>query len=158
MNINIKEKPMGKLYNEATIYSETKSDAVFSKKGFIVQVNRKAPELGEFHFVPKGFSRDPDVPAEDRKREYMINMVKSLTEGWEEFIKFREEHPESSLARIHYLSGITNNKFADFIVKNFGAGVTGEYGEHEKKLIINLDDIKEKLKLFKERYKQFIEK
>jgi hypothetical protein len=88
----------------------------------------------------------------------MINMVKSLTEGWEDFVKYREEHPESSLAFIHVLSGTTNEKFANFIVKNFGASISGEYEDGRKKLFISLDGISDKIKMFKERYKEFIEK
>ena len=88
----------------------------------------------------------------------MVSMIKSLIEGWEEFVKYREEHPESSLAFIHVLSGITNERFAKFIVKNFGASISGEYEDGRNKLFISLDGISDKIKLFKERYKEYIEK
>ena len=158
MIFNTKEKNSENYSREPVIYNENESNAFFSKKGFIVEIDKDIPELGEFHFVPQGFTHNSGISPDFKKREYMVSMIKSLIEGWEEFVKYREEHPESSLAFIHVLNGITNERFAKFIVKNFGASISGEYEDGRNKLFISLDGISDKIKLFKERYKEFIEK
>jgi hypothetical protein len=159
MNINLKEKPEATRDINTPVYDEDASGAFFKKSGFMVQIDKSIPEFGEFHFAPKGITDINEVSSKDnQKREYMTLVVKSLIEGWEEFISYRKNHPDSALANIYYLGGLTNNKFANFIVKHFGAKITSEYEDGRKKLFIDAEGVEEKLTIFKRKYKEFIEK
>ena len=159
MNINLKEKPEIIKSNINSVYDEDENTAFFKKGGFIVQIDKSIPEIGDFHFAPKGITDINEVKVENnQKREFMILVVKTLIEGWEEFITYRKAHPDSALANVYYLGGLTNKKFADFIVKHFGAKITTEYEDGRRKLFIDAEGIEEKLTIFKEKYRELIEK
>jgi hypothetical protein len=136
----------------------------FESSDLFVEQSELGPDDGDIHFLPTDakyfrgvMNVTEEVQVKDRRRFKKLAIIK-LIEGLENLVKFIEERPDTKIGNITLFHGVTNREMANFMKNKLGLDyhdIPNEDGEFT--FLFHIEELKNGLTNFKERYSQTLE-